>query len=94
MAFLATQKAVHVGAQGASLVWDQKRDQLPKGKWYCSFDEKERLWQDAVGNHRVPLVCANSGGDFHFDLGDFEDVWLDISAILCFCDLEPESSVP
>lgn len=93
MAFLATQKAVHVGAQGASLVWDQKRDQLPKGKWYCSFDEKERLWQDAVGDHGVPSVFAYSDGVFRFDIGDFEDVWRVDDAFLCFCDLEPESSV-
>lgn len=88
MAFLATQKAVHVGAQGASLVWDQKRDQLPKGKWYCSFDEKGRLWQDADGRHWVPFVDAVSGGGFSFDLGRFEAVWRGDGAILCFCDIE------
>lgn len=87
MAFLATQKAVHTGAQGASLVFDQKRDQLPKGKWYASFDEKDRLWY-AGGYHRVPYVFAHSDGDFSFILGHFEDVWLDDSAFVCFCDIE------
>lgn len=88
MAFLATQKAIHTGAQGASLVFDQKRDQLPKGKWYASFDEKDRLWADADGDHRVPSVYCYSGGDFGFRLGSFEDVWSDGSAFLCFCDVE------
>ena len=93
MAFLATQKAIHTGAQGASLVWDQKRDQLPKGKWYASFDEKGRLWTDADGYRGVPGVDAYSGGGFYFSLGYFEDVWDGDDAFLCFCDLEPESSV-
>ena len=88
LAFLATQKAVHTGAQGASLVWEQKRDQLPKGYWYSSFDEKDRLWEDADGDHRVPLVGARSGGDFDFRLGDFEYVWYDDRAFLRFCDVE------
>ncbi len=92
MAFLATQKAVHTGAQGASLVFDQKRDQLPKGKWYASFDEKDRLWADAGGCHGVPGVHCSSVGGFGFDLGDFGDVWSGGVAFLCFCDLEPESS--
>lgn len=92
MAFLATQKAIHVGAQGVSLVWDQKRDQLPKGKWYTSFDEKDRLWTDADGRHRVPDVRCFSDGAFEFDLGYFGLVWDGDRAFLCFCDLESESS--
>ncbi len=92
MAFLATQKAVHVGAQGASLVFEQKRNQLPKGRWYASFDKKERLWTDADGDHRVPGVCRHSGGDFRLSLGCFELDWIVDDCLLCFCDLEPESS--
>ena len=86
LAFLATQKAIYTGAQGASLVFDQKRNQLPKGKWYSSFDKPDRLWEDADGNHRVPNVNAHSGGDFDFDLGNFENVWHDNLAFLCFSD--------
>ena len=88
MAFLATEKAIHTGAQGASLVFDQKRDQLPKGKWYTSFDEKDRLWADAGGNPEVPNVLCYSGGGFQFPLGVFENVWDDGYAFLCFCDVE------
>lgn len=89
MAFLAAQKAVHTGAQGASLVWDQKRNQLPKGFWYASFDEKERLWKkDADGYRRVPRVYADSDGGFSFDLGNFVHVWHDDDAFFCFCDIE------
>jgi len=90
MEFLATQKAIYTGAQGASLVFEQKRGQLPKGFWYVSFDEKDHLWEDAGGCHRVPVVNARSDGDFNFDLGSFEDVWGDGDALLCFCDLSAE----
>ncbi len=88
IAFLDTQKAIHTGAQGASLVWEQKRNQLPKGKWYASFDEEERLWKDADGRHRVPFVGAYSGCGFSFRLGYFEGGWRGYFAFLCFCDLE------
>lgn len=86
MAFLATQKAVHTGAQGASLVFEQKRDKLPKGYWYASFDEKERLWEDALRCHRVPSVDARSSGVFFWRLGDFEKAWDGRNAFLCLCD--------
>lgn len=88
MAFLATQKAIYTGAQGASLVWDQKRDQLPKGKWCVSFDEKDRLWTDADGDHRVPLMGTHSDGDFYFDLGRFKRFWRDGNTFLCFNEVE------
>ena len=88
MAFLATQGAVYTGAQGVSLVFDQKRDQLPKGYWYSSFDEKERLFKDADGDHRVPSINVYDDGDFDFDLGCFESTWSENDIILCFSDFE------
>lgn len=87
MDFLAKQKAIYTGAQGASLVYQQKRDLLIKGYFYCSFDKKENLFEDSDGNHRVPYVDADSRGDFEFGLGRFERVWNDGSCLLCFCDL-------
>lgn len=86
MAFLVTQNAILTGAQGASLVFEQKRDQLHKGFWYASFDEKDRLWEDTDRYHRVPAVYANSDGDWRWGLGRFEDVWGGSHAFLCFCD--------
>ncbi len=89
MMFLAKQERnIYTGAQGASLVWKQKRDQLPKGYWYASFDEKDRLWEDADGVHRVPGVRASSVGDFDFSLGYFGSVWDYDRAFLSFCDEE------
>lgn len=87
MDFLHKQKGnVFVGAQGAAHAFEQKREQLPKGYWYAAFDEKDALWEDAVGYHRVPSVRASSDGFFEFDLGVFEDVWFDDDAFFCFCD--------
>ncbi len=86
MDFLAQRKSIYTGAQGASIVFEQKRDQPPKGYWYASFDKKERLWKDACGDHWVPRVDAGSDGGFDFGLGDFEDVWRGSSAFLDFSD--------
>ncbi|MBU4285222.1 hypothetical protein KKF60_01480, partial [Patescibacteria group bacterium] len=85
-AFLKTQNVVLTGAQGVSLVFEQKREDLPKGYWYVSFDEKEALWKDAGGDHRVPGVDRYSDGGWYFRLGFFEDVWYDYRCLLCFCD--------
>lgn len=87
MKFLDAQNAIYTGAQGISHVWEQKRHQLTKGKWYVSYDKEENLWQDPDGDHWVPRVCAHTGGGFHFDLGYFEDDWDSDCVLLCFCDL-------
>lgn len=86
MEFLKKQNAVFTGAQGASLVYKQKRTELPKGYVYCSFDEKDCLWEGSDGNHRVPYVGANSGGGFEFDLCDFGSAWRTDDCLVCFCD--------
>lgn len=85
LAFLRSQKAILTGTQGASLVFEQKRDQLPKGQWYASFDEMERLWQDTAG-HRVPVIRAHSGRDFGFYLGPFGRGWRGDCCLLSFRD--------
>jgi hypothetical protein len=87
MTFLKKQNAVLVGGQGATLVYDLAKDQLPKGKWTVSFDEKEALWEDADGNRGVPSVCAYTVGDFKFHLGFFGSGWYSDDCVLCFCDL-------
>ena len=86
MKFLATLGSHYTGAQGASLVFGQKRGQLPKGYWYGSFDEKDRLWEDAEQRHRVPVVRVHDGGGFSFGLGCFEEPWSDDFAFFSFCD--------
>jgi len=88
MAFLEKQEGnIYTGAQGASLVFEQKRDQLPKGKWYASFDKAARLWKGSDGNHRVPDVLAYSDGDFCVGLSYLEVGWNDDDAFLSFSDV-------
>lgn len=87
MDFLEKQEGnVYAGVQGASLVFEQKRDMLPKGKWYASFDEAERLWKDSDGDHRVPDVYAYSDGDFGVVLGCLGRDWRDGYAFFSFSD--------
>jgi hypothetical protein len=87
LAFLASQRAILVGAQGISLARQLKKEQFPVGKWTVSFDEKDALWTVDVGNHWVPHVDRCSGGDWNFDLGSFEIDWNDGCCLVCFCDL-------
>jgi len=75
MTFLRSQKAVLTGAHGASLVWEQKKEELPVSRWSISFDEKDALWQDSDGHHGVPRVHRSSDGAFKFPLGDFVYPW-------------------
>lgn len=87
LAFLASQQAILVGAQGLSLTRQLKRNELPVGKWTVSFDQKDALWEDADGNHRVPRVYRYSDGDWNFYLGSFENDCYDGYCLLCFRDL-------
>lgn len=91
IAFLAMQNSILVGAQGVTLVFSQKKNQLPRGYWYYSFDEKKGLWKDAEGYHRVPGVFADNFGRFAFGLSAIETTWLYNSVFLSFHD-EPVSS--
>ena len=88
LAFLRNQKARLLGAQGVTFAYEQGKDKLPKGRYYASFDEKDALWEDPAGHHRVPGVYADSGGDFFFLLDYFESAWVGAGGLLCFCDEE------
>ena len=86
LAFLKMRNALLVGAQGISIVWQQAKEQFPKGKWTVSFDEKESLWQDADGYRGVPSMYRYSDGGWFFNLYYFGDVWVDDYCVLCLRD--------
>lgn len=87
MDFLEKQEGnVYLGAQGAALVFEQKRHRLPKRKWYASFDEADHLWEDSSGYHSVPNVHAYSDGDFNISMGSLERGWSTDNIILSFSD--------
>ena len=85
---LFSQRAILVGAQGASLVRQLKKEEFPVGKWTASFDEKDALSTVDDGNHGVPFVLRYSDGGWEFDLGRFEVAWYGGKCLLCFCDLD------
>jgi len=85
LVFLASLGSYFIGAQGIKLLNDHKRNQLPRGYWYSSFDEKERLWEDSERYHRVPGVCVHSDSEFLFGLGYFEEPWLRNHVFFSYC---------
>ena len=78
---------VFVGAQGVSLVFELKRNQLPRGLWYGSFDQKKNLWKDARGCYGVPNLVVLRSGDFDLDLECFEQPRDEGYAFLLYRDL-------
>ena len=85
MKFLDSINSQYTGVQGLALVFDQKRDQLPKGQWYTSMDEKDRLWKNANG-YRLPGLNAYSDSEFDIGCDDFEGTWDDYCVLLSFRD--------
>jgi len=90
LAFLmAVPKIILPGAQGLAELWKHIKDKeiLPRGRWCLSFDEKDKLWQDADGYHRVPGIYRISAGDWYFGLDYFENDWGSDYCLVCFRDL-------
>lgn len=85
--FLNTLNSIFVGAQGATLVWEQKRDLLPKGKWYSSFDKQEIYWEQADAYKWIPRISCYTNGEYNFNLGEFKQLTNKSSCILCFQEL-------
>ena len=89
--FLHSQGAVLVGAQGATLMYEQYSKHLPKDQWMVSFDEKEALWKDGDSQHKVPCICHamgirddHPGTGFEFRLSRFDGDWHGGTCLFCF----------
>ena len=87
MNFLTEQNAILVCGQGVTLLQEQKADEFPVGKGIVSFDQKEALWTDSGGRHRVPFVHRHLDGSWEFHLGSFERSWYGGYCLLCVCEL-------
>lgn len=90
LTFLDSKKAVYPGAQGASLVFTQKRMQLLQDfSGYASLDREERLLFVPEKNCRgVPCISAHHGDVFDFLLCR-HDTGLGVNVhILCFTHVE------
>ena len=92
--FIASQKGILVGAQGASLVYQLAKDQLPIGtgdNWYLSLDKRDALFIDSSGV-RVPNLIISSANHYipSPDYVSFDLVWFKYGFaagrhILCVC---------
>ncbi|MEA2715073.1 MAG: hypothetical protein QOG91_101 [Candidatus Parcubacteria bacterium] len=87
MTFLGLKKAVYPGAQGASLVWEEKRNELPKDIWLGSYDDKSRLWKDADGFHWLPGVQVYGNGVCRFYLFRLDKDMPASRGFLCFSEI-------
>ena len=83
--------AHYVGAQGLTLLYELSRNELPEGKRFLSFDNKDHL-PFAWGIRRVPVLSLDSGGDSHFESGDFDGPWYN-GILVLFCDLPTTPAV-
>lgn len=86
MNLLKSQNAYLTGAQGASMTYQLKKDELLKGKFYVFFDEKDKLLAEFYGDHRVPYLDHDADGSFGYRLGSFGRNWGEDGVVLCFCD--------
>ena len=75
LSYLKNQKALLVGSQGLTLIYDLAKDKLPKDKWIISFASKEELQIGSTGSY-VPYIQTYSEGDYAFRLSDFTYDWI------------------
>lgn len=95
--FLVAQGSVLAGANGAALVFEQKRNLLPKNCWHVSFDEKDALWKGSSSRHQVPILGNMPIGGLYFIFAFkcccFEDSsWDHDCSLLVFRDVSPDDA--
>jgi hypothetical protein len=83
MDYLDSLGAVYPGAQAIPPVFEQKRDILPKGFWYASYDRPERLWKGT----EVPTLNARTDGRFCLRVGGVNEVWFRSYAFFGFFEV-------
>ncbi|MBM3281292.1 MAG: hypothetical protein FJY91_00875 [Candidatus Harrisonbacteria bacterium] len=83
---------IFTGLSGSALMFDQHWEKLPKGRAYCSFDEKDRL-PALEYFHRVPCFDCHADGYFHFFRLGFGGSWDSDCLLLSFRDLSAEATV-
>lgn len=85
LAFLKGENAILLGTQGASLVFEHARGELPDNSWCVSLDEENALWRDAEDESRVSRIDCYGIYGYDFGLGLYRDGADDGDCLLCFC---------
>ena len=73
-----------LGVQGATVVFDQRREYLPKGRCYSSFDMPDNLVVGPDARRRFPGVDACWNNRFHFNLTPFDRECFSAGAFLSY----------
>ncbi|MDI6820629.1 MAG: hypothetical protein QMD65_00415 [Patescibacteria group bacterium] len=83
------ERAILIGVQGLSLVYQFKKKEFLKDKYLFSFDKKKALYKDAGGSHWLPYVYRKSDSDYEeFGLDYFWRTRNVSHCLLLFCDGE------
>lgn len=91
LAFLKKKKALLVGAQGLSLFWQLKKNELSvllrPGMEIISVDERDALIRlgDDVGQ---PSISHEPNGEWFFYIADDDWSWAEGICIVCFHELK------
>jgi hypothetical protein len=91
LAMLKRRNSLLVGAQGASLVYELARDQLPiaeQNQFVLFIDERERLWMNEGQYARVPALVRHTGDRFSFHLQHFSETWINNVHVAACCRLD------
>lgn len=88
MAFLDKQNAVYLGAQGVSIVFEQRQGGLPAGYRYYSFDRKSRLYKRPWGTCELPYIGISNHSHPRFSFTKFEEYRYEEDVLLCFCEVK------
>lgn len=88
MKYLSIYKnPVFLGAQGAVITLEQKRENMIKGYYYTSFDQEENLWFNG-GSFRVPFIFPYLNGDYEIGHLPYDYVWFVHHFFLGFFEVE------
>lgn len=88
MSFLSDIGAVHTGAQGLSLVIDQKFHMLPEDHEYVIYDVLGRRWRDDAGNVCAPSIYKSKPDQGVVNLANVVGLYGSGRAFLCFTEVK------
>ncbi len=83
LAFLASQRAKLVGAQGLSVFYEATRGDYPFSELTLSFDKEKNLWKDKDGNYNIPALMDDTPKPYFFN-ATFTSQFSKGTYILCF----------